>query len=248
MSFILKSRIGKTFFEMLINQNKKSKTIVLLSGFPNNNNYDEIMFELFSKGYNVFFPRYLGMYQSDGVFLEENLTEPLIEFIEFIKKGKTINFWDDSEINFETDSITFLGSSFAGAVALNICSSIEIDNCILFSPVIDFKKHNELGDEQDLNHMGDFVRKGFKNCIRLKDGNLNELLKNRPELSGTTKVDKTKFLIFHDPNDNAVNIRHSRQFLANNEGELKNNLTGHGIKTESFINHKEEIYDFIEKK
>jgi len=248
MKFILKSKVNKTFFEMLIHENKKSKTIIILSGFPNNNNYDEIMYELFSQGYNVFFPRYLGMYQTEGIFLEENLVEPLIEFIEFIRKGKVINFWDDSEINFQTESITILGSSFAGAIALNICSNTEINNCILFSPVIDFKKHNELGDEQDLNHMGDFVRKGFKNCIRLKEGKLNDLLKARPELSGTTKVNQSKFLIYHDPNDKSVNIRHSEKFIKNNKGELKKYLIGHGLKVELIKKYKREICEFIEKK
>lgn len=245
MPYLIKSYYEETFFEALL-QETSTPTIILLSGFPSNNNYDDIMYFYYNKGFNVFYPRYSGFYQSGGTFLEEGMITKLIDFVNYIKKGSIINLWDNSKVSFKAEDIIICSGSLGGSVAIAIAKNIKIDKMILFSPVFDFLQHNVHGDEQDLNAIGEFTRKAYKNCIRLKSGDLSTQLSSNSELKNDLELDQTKVLIFHDPLDETVNIRNSIHFSEFNDCELEKSYKGHGMKWKGVKENELKILDFIQ--
>lgn len=85
MSHILKSYYGDIFFEFLADKDN-SDSIIILPGFPESGKDNEMMFDLYEKGFNVFRPRYRGSFQSKGRFLENSTTTDTTD-----NKGTTSN-------------------------------------------------------------------------------------------------------------------------------------------------------------
>lgn len=214
---ILKAYYGDIFFEFLVHDKEEGKRegIVILPGFPSSNKYDSEMRYLYEKGYNVFFPRYKGTYQSKGKFLDENIVEGLKKFLEELKKGKAKSLWDNSLVNFSVENIIIFGGSFSGAISCGLCAlDKEIKKLVLFSPVWDFKKHNESGDEQDLNKLIPFVKRAYENLYRIKFTKLSEEIGKFKECSPEFYLEKlnknkTEILVLHDPKDTSVTFNNS---------------------------------------
>jgi len=214
---ILKSYYGKIFFEFLTHKDKRD-TIILLAGFPGSNQKDEMMYFFYEKGFNVFFPRFKGTFQSEGKFLETNLVDDLLFFIKELKKVQAKNLWDMSKVHFKIGKINVVGDSFSGAIACGLCAcSEDISKIILASPVLDYKKHNIDGDEQDLDALTLFVKRAYKNLYRYSFNSLQKEINKFKEISPDfyLKLLNKPILLFHDPNDRAVSIRHSKILFGN---------------------------------
>jgi esterase/lipase len=230
---ILKSYYEEIFFEFLIHNDKKD-CIILLSGFPSSNQRDEIMHFFYEKGFNVFFPRFKGTFQSEGKFLETNPVSDLLSFIKELKKGYAKNLWDMNKINFKVGKIYVIGDSFSGAIAcgLGACSK-DVSKIILASPVLDYKKHNIDGNEQDLDALTLFVKRAYKNLYRYSFSSLQKQLDKFKEISPSfyLKSLNKPILLLHDPNDNTVSIKHSKTLFKNmrNCKIIEANI-GHGFR------------------
>jgi pimeloyl-ACP methyl ester carboxylesterase len=254
---ILKAYYGKMFFEFLVHdEDWERDTVIILSGFPSSNKYDSEMRFLFDRGYNVFFPRYNGMYQSKGNFLEENVVLELEKFIEELKKGKAKSLWDNKICKFSVGKIIILGGSFSGAIACGLSAIAGgnergISKIVLFSPVWDFKKHNELGDEQNLEELVPFVKRAYKNLYRIKFTNLADKMSGFKECSPEfylerMKENKISLLVLHDPNDKTVSIKHTLD-IAKRYPYLRSikHSKGHGWNYELLEERWEDILSFI---
>lgn len=92
MTAIYSSQYKNLFFTYIFSKRKPSNgAIILLDGLPSNpSSKDNLMQELSDRGYDVFFPRYEGTWESKGIFLERIPSETIIEFIEMLKAGKNI--------------------------------------------------------------------------------------------------------------------------------------------------------------
>ncbi len=245
MTYILKTKFPNGIFGEFILQQKQADSIIILSGFPSNNIYDDLMKFLYDEGFHVFFLRYPGMYQSEGIFLEDGITEPLIEAIEEIKKGNVLNLWNNKNINFLSKEIHIMTGSFGGAVALNIAKQINIEKMILFSPVLDFSKHNKDGDEQDLNHLDTFVRRAYTHCIRMPSNNITKILAELKELSGMPKT-KSNILIFHDPTDKVVSVHKITKYVESTpKTSINLDYKGHGLQYELIKPVSDKIMQFL---
>jgi esterase/lipase len=254
---ILKAYYGDIFFEFLVHSKEegwKRDAIVLLPGFPSASKYDYEMRFLFQRGFNVFFPRYKGTYQSKGKFLNENIVLELKKFLEELKKGKAKSLWDNSVVNFSVGgNIILFGGSFSGAVACGLGAvDKDISKIVLFSPVWDFKKHNENGDEQDLEKLTPFIKRAYKNLYRVGFESLSKKMGEFRECSPDFYLNRlagreTGVLIFNDPEDKTVSIKHTLEVIKKHPWikSIEHNK-GHDGRTSGLIELRwQDIFSFI---
>jgi len=246
--YTLKAYYGDIFFEFLV-QDKSADCICFLPGFPSGNNYNELMYYLYGKGYHVFTIRYKGSYQSKGKFLDTNIVDDLIEFIEHLKKGIAISLWDLKEIHFKINNRYLFASSFGGAIACGLVSKIDFFNkMVLFAPVWDFSKHNKEFLEQDLQHLTIFTQRAYQNCYRFDFDDIQKELERFDEIKTRNYINKLNcpILVFHAINDQTVSINHSLNIakLKPNIKIIKHNL-GHGAKVELLRMFETEFDKFI---
>ena len=98
-------------------------------GLPSNpSSKGQLMQELSGHGYDVFFPRYEGTWESKGTFLERTPSEAIIEFIKILKKGISTG-----NKEYLAGKIFLLGASFGGGVALDIATKYTVDNICVVS-------------------------------------------------------------------------------------------------------------------
>jgi pimeloyl-ACP methyl ester carboxylesterase len=212
---ILKAYYGDIFFEFLL-QKEPADTIIMLPGLPSSNSSDEILRFLYSKGYHIFCPKYRGTYQSNGKFLETNIVTDLSTFIDSLNRGSVKSLWDEKDLNFKIKKKILMGSSFSGAIACGLASKRDDLSCvILFAPVWDFAKHNELGDEQDLLFLTKFLKRAYRNLYRFDFENIQKSLSSIKEINPSNYIKSLTqpILVFHDPEDRIVSIRHTQQML-----------------------------------
>lgn len=228
--FVLKSYYGDLFFEFLTHE-EPSDTIIYLEGFPSSGFHDDMIKFLYEKGYNVFVPHYRGTYQSKGKFLSRNIVKDFVEFVEELRKEKAVNLWDMSTVGFGIKNLILIGGSFSGAVCCGLASEVEFHKMILSAPVLDFRKMNERDNEEDLEHLMQFVKRAYSNVIRFHFKNLPEQISKYKETLPEYYEPKLNLpiLVLHDPKDETVSIKSSKE-LAERKSNVKliEHNYGHG--------------------
>ncbi len=209
---ILKSYYGDLFFEFLTHE-EPSDTILFLEGFPSSGSHNEMIKFLYDQGYNIFVPHYRGTYQSKGKFLSKNIVKDFVEFVREMKKEEATNLWDMSKVNFKIKDLIIIGGSFSGAVCCGLASEIEFNKMILFAPVLDFRRLNEKGDEENPNQLMPFVKRAYRNLIRFNFKDLSKKISKYEETLPEHYESRLNLptLILHDPNDKTVSIRLSKK-------------------------------------
>jgi len=245
---ILKSRHEDIFFEFLIHKNP-SQAIILLPGFPSSNNLDEIMRFFYSKGYNVFFPRFKGSYQSKGEFMKDNPVEDIHKFINFIKNGKAKSLWDLKYKSFKITEFVIITGSFGCPIACGLSTKNNlISKIILINPVWDFRKHNENKDEQDLNKLIKFVKNAYLNLYRIKFSNLEYQMRKFKEIDFNFYSSKIHIpiLVLYDPKDLTVSYKHTLNAskIIPLVTTLQHNM-GHKFNKEIFERYWNNIHNFL---
>lgn len=120
MTKINSSGCEDLFFAYKLSETSSKGTIILLDGLPSNpSSKDPLIRNLSEKGWDVFFPRYKGTWDSKGKFLEEEPSKAIIEFIEKLKQG--VNLGDE---DYTAKKIFLLGSSLGGAYLLIFLQNI----------------------------------------------------------------------------------------------------------------------------
>tara|TARA_B100000315_G_scaffold129860_1_gene119477 strand:+ start:1398 stop:2153 length:756 start_codon:yes stop_codon:yes gene_type:complete len=243
-----KNYFGEIFFEFAVHEGKRD-AIILLPGFPSSNIMEDIIYFFYEKGFNVFFPRYKGTFQSGGHFLKSNPTKDLSEFISFLKKGKSLNLWDEKMVSFEIDKFYVFGTSFGGSIACSLAYvSEDVSKVVVGTPVWDYESHNQEFNEQDLEKLTGFVKRSLKNIYRYDFKNLVDEMKRFKQFSFSfyKKNLKKPVLVFHDLNDNSISIEHSRKA----EKEIKSvdlieTDTGHGLSIDLLNKYYPSIDKFL---
>ena len=115
------------FFTYLLSPKKRSVgAIVLLDGLPSDpSSKEKLIRKLARRGYDVFFPRYEGAWESRGNFLKRPPGKAIVEFIKALKTGIKI----ENGI-YQTGRIFVLGASFGGGVALEIAGKDIADKSL----------------------------------------------------------------------------------------------------------------------
>ena len=232
MRHILRSYADGVYFEFLI-AGEEREAVVLLKGFPSSNDREEEMRLLFQNGYNVFYPCYKGTFQSDGYFLQSDPSATMVEFLEYLQSGSTVNLWDANQVFFQNSGFHLVSGSFGGAVSLAVAQQFDVDSVVLFSPVWNFAEHNETYEEQDIAHLTSFVERAYKHLFRFDFDNVkNEMLRfDSCKPSHYLPLHETAVTVFHDPKDSIVSVEHSRKYVPKlADGELYEQSFGHGLE------------------
>jgi esterase/lipase len=246
---VLKAYYGGMFFDFVL-QDRKADAIVILPGFPGKDDFRELIGIFFDRGYHVFVPKYKGSYQSLGTFLSKNPVDDLVAFTEHLERGEVKSLWDNEKMSFIINKKIVAAWGFSASIALGLAAkSVKYSHIILASPIWDFSKHNEKGDEYDLVKITEFVRRAYKNCYRFKFKDINKKLSKFSEIKPEYYVQtlaEFPILVFHDPNDNRVAFSHTKEILP-----LFSNITyiehylGHGLNDYLISAFWKEIDKFV---
>ncbi len=246
---VLKGYYGGIFFEFVL-QDRIADAVIILPAFPGRNDYNELIDIFFSRGYHVFVPRYRGSYQSTGSFLAKNPVDDLILFAKNLDKGWAKSLWDMNKQEFKINKKILVTGSFGGAIACALAAKQPgFSHLILAAPIWDFSKHNEKGDEQDLKHISDFVKRAYKNCYRIKFEDLQQRMVKFSELKPEfylSALVNFPILVLHDPNDKTVSFNHTQEIIPKfNKLTYIEHYLGHGISDHLINAFWPEIDKFI---
>lgn len=247
---ILKAYYGGIFFEFVVHKDP-ADAIFILPGFPSSNNKDDLMRFLYEKGFNVFYLRYRGSFQSEGYFLESNVVDDMIKSINYINRGNVTSLWDIEEKSFKNKKLILLSGSFGGVIICGIAAKLEnlISKIILSAPVWDFNKHNTTYKEQDLSHLLKFVKRAYINLYKINFNDLIIRLNKFKELSPEYYLKRLNcpVLVLHNPEDKTVSIMHTKEMVKKiKKYELIEHDLEHGLSEDLIKKYWEKISTFIE--
>ncbi|MFH0803728.1 MAG: YqiA/YcfP family alpha/beta fold hydrolase [Candidatus Tagabacteria bacterium] len=218
---IYRSKIKDIIFEFTPPESEEKKGVIIIcDGLPSVPKQKDLMSYFSSQGFFVIYPRYSGTWESDGEFLKESPTKDIEDIINLIKTGKIIELYADKEFNIESGGIYLIGSSFGGAVALSLAESKNISKVVALSPIVDFKRHNNQGGEQDLNWLSGFILKAFGQGYRFDNSNWKKMIKgeifNPPQELKLKKETSMKILILYDKSDESVDYKKIKDYSSKN--------------------------------
>jgi esterase/lipase len=246
---ISKGYYGSLFFDFIL-QDKLADAVIILPGFPSNNDFSGLIHHFYSKGYHVFVPRYRGTYQSHGKFLGKNPVDDLADFIDKMDTKKAKDLWDGKKKDFKLGKKIILADSFAGAIACGLAAkhSGRLSHLMLAAPIWDFQNYNSDGKEKDIEAMTEFVRKSYKNCYRFKFKSMKKVLSKFPELKPEFYAPRLKLpvLIIHDPNNHSVSFKNTQEMMKKlAKVTLLEHRLGHHLTEDLLSVHWQDIDKFI---
>jgi len=143
--------------------------VIILDGLPSRPaSKDQLIKKLSGHGFDVFFPRYEGTWESKGEFLKRPPSQGIIEFIEALRKGVSLN-----DKKYFARKIFLLGSSFGGGVALDVAAKGVADKTCALSPVISFRRVPRI------KTLEDYLRTAYSKDYRFNSKNWQKLLEDR---------------------------------------------------------------------
>ncbi len=152
---MLTSKSNNIFFEYALSSMPGKRAVVVLSGVPAQPKHYSI-FDWFNKeGFDVFFPRYEGTWESDGEFLSPSPTIGINKFIESMHKGLMLG-----DKKYCAQNVYVFGASFGGGVALALEDASYIKKICAVSPVISYSQ------VKGIETLGTYLQTKFLNEYR----------------------------------------------------------------------------------
>ncbi len=214
--YLYKSNHKGISFEFILPKKDSYDMVLILPGLPEYPRPKEFMEFLAKKGYGVLYLRYRGTFESEGKFLSDSPAYDVLEIIDMLSKEKKITeLYNNTDIKNNPKNLHIMASSFGASVALHLSKlTKKIKSYILIAPILDFKKHNVLHKEQNLENMERFLKKAFPNVYRFKSGGYSKLLKGEiiPSAFEGIKKISGKLTIFHGKKDAVVSIKNTYKF------------------------------------
>ncbi len=232
------SKYKNLFFTYLLSKDIPSKgAIILLDGLPSKpvSKYN-LMQELSEKGYDVFFPRYEGTWESDGTFLERAPSEAIIEFIKKLREGILL----EGKI-YQNNNICLLGSSFGGSVALDISTKEDVGKICVVSPAISFRKVD------GIETLEAYLREAHSKDYRFNSIQWKKLLEDQIwNLSESKVKEPSKIWIGTGKKDDQVKENDVIEFGESNNIQIQTYDLGHIALSKIPSSMLNEIIDFLE--
>lgn len=100
--------------------NKPKATVILIAGYPGNDNNFDLAQDLRNNGYNVVSFNHRGAWGSQGYYSYSNCLEDVGKLVEFLSEEKVA-----TELRIESEQFILLGRSFGGGIALIAGSEIK---------------------------------------------------------------------------------------------------------------------------
>lgn len=216
---ICRGRINEIIFEFTPPQKSSCGIIVICEGLPSVPKRKELMVMLANNGFIVIFPRYKGTWESGGEFLKESPIKDIEEVLQVIKKGEVVELHASKKIKFPNCPIHLLGSSFGASVALALAGDKHIAKIVALSAIVDFKKHNETNNEEDLILVGEFIKRAFGEGYRFNDNRWREMANgnvfNPPQ--NINQETANNILIGYGKLDSKVNYKKIETYISDNK-------------------------------
>lgn len=216
----MKSHIyNKIYFEYLLAPHDgRRKTLIILPGVPSKPKNHEIFEKFCHEGFDVFYPRYEGTWESHGEFLERNPVASINEFIDALVSGVVV--LDGNE--YLTKGIFLLGSSFGGMIALTIEDRAEIKKICAMSPVVSFKRVS------GIDTLEDYLQKTMLNSYRFGHHNWMRLINDEIVSLEKLLIYPHKVFVLAGEYDDQIKIKDIRFFVEINGIEnFKIEASGH---------------------
>jgi len=216
---------------------KKQRVILLCDGMPSIPRKQPLAEFLSQRGYWVFYPRYRGAWESDGVFLQKSPHEDILDVIEELPKGlQEIAFGQKFEVS--PDEFFVIGGSFGGPAAILCSLDSRVKRVIANCPIVDWSilRRSEKVETSNSSYVT-YIREAFGNAYRLSASNWSKLYSGRfyNPVHHVDEIDPTKILMFHAKDDPSVPWRTVAQFAEKTGARLKLFSRGGHLSTDSIV-------------
>jgi hypothetical protein len=146
--------------------NGDSGNVIISPGLPQYiDKHHSVIKYLSRAGYNIFTPRYIGSWESDGKFSIKNCVETLAQTLELIRLGEGIESYNLAKTSWSNDIPTYLiGFSFGALPVLLLEADVKK---ILVCPFVSAAYHTGNNSGEDIEHTFEFLFRGYPNVYRL---------------------------------------------------------------------------------
>ena len=136
--------------------------IVISPGLPQYiDKHHLIIKRLSGMGYNIFTPRYIGSWESDGNFSLKNCIRTLDQTLEMVGLGRAVESYNVSEVIWSNSLPTYLiGFSFGALPVLLLKTETKK---ILVCPFVNMEYHRGINGVEDLERTLQFLSRGYTN-------------------------------------------------------------------------------------
>jgi pimeloyl-ACP methyl ester carboxylesterase len=216
---------------------KKDRVIVLCDGMPSIPRKQPLAEFLSQKGYWVFYPRYRGAWESDGVFLERSPHEDILDVISELANGVTESAFGQN-FSLAPRAVHVIGGSFGGAAALLCSLDSRVQRVIANCPVVDWSilPRSEQAETSNPSYAA-YIREAFGNAYRLSDKNWQKLhtgtFYNPAQF--VRQIIPSKVMMFHAKDDPYVPWRTVERFARLSQAKLKLLARGGHLRTELVV-------------
>ena len=150
------------------------ETVILIAGYPGNDNNFDIAHEIRRNGNNVIHFNHRGAWGSQGNYMYSNCLEDVSELIDYLSQNER-----SKDLRIDTTNFILLGRSYGGGIALIAGSQIDaVSKVVALSSV----NYGEIMEKyKDVNELSAF-KKYMQKQIMIKtniDAFLQELLDNK---------------------------------------------------------------------
>ncbi|HEX7958641.1 MAG TPA: prolyl oligopeptidase family serine peptidase, partial [Terriglobales bacterium] len=202
---------------------KKDRVIVLCDGMPSIPRKQPLAEFLSQQGYWVFYPRYRGAWESDGVFLERSPHEDILDVISELPNGVTERAFGQ-KFSLSPRAVFVIGGSFGGAAALLCSLDSRVQRVIANCPVVDWSilSRSEKAETSNPSYAA-YIREAFGNGYRLSENNWQKLhtgtFYNPAQF--VRQIIPSKVMMFHAKDDPYVPSRSVERFARLSQAKLK---------------------------
>lgn len=223
MELRIKNR--QTLISLWLNGNNGN--IILASGLPQYiDKYHPFVKQAERLGLNLFVPKYMGTYESEGGFSLKNSIRTIDETIKLVKSGGAYELYAKKRVSWSADNTTLFGFSYGALPSLLQREEIRK---IMVCPFLFPRLHMSEGCAgENIVKTLEFLKIAYKNIYRI---NLKYFLKELANLKIHNTTEKMTFLYGKDDSSIPITeIDKIKQYYKNSDVILKNG--GHSINVD----------------
>jgi pimeloyl-ACP methyl ester carboxylesterase len=229
---------------------RKQHVIILCDGMPSVPRKQPLAEFLARKGYWVFYPRYRGAWESDGIFLERSPHEDILDVIDELPSGVKESTFGQTVL-LSPDAIFVIGGSFGGPAAILCSLDARVTRVVANCPVVDWTilPNSERAETSNPNYAA-YIREAFGCGYRLSDRNWRKLHNGTfySPVHHVHEIDPTKILMFHAKDDPFVPWRSVARFARDTGARLNLLARGGHLRTELTVQkYWSQIGEFFKK-
>lgn len=163
--------------------------IIISPGLPQYiDKHHSVIKRLSQMSYNVFTPRYIGSWESDGKFSVENCIRTLDRTLELVQSGEGVEAYNDIKASWSKSlPLYIIGFSFGALPVLLYQTDIKK---IIVCPFVNIAYHTDGVGGEDMEHTFQFLHRGYPNVYRLDVSEIMKELRNikYPDSGGNLTV------------------------------------------------------------